>query len=228
MSMLSLLLVVDMVVDRCGRWPILEVRGTAEGCREEAEGSRMGKPMLLSVGLAIVSSATGGCGTGTSPRLGTRLSSERVIVDLDRLCWLPLLLLGGELVDDWMEAYEGCLCRCGLGDGRDDMERDICRAWSGHRRGGAIMVIGWRDGDHLLTIMPLSFVPLSLIYKAELDMGPWALQGVLCCQGVRAQGTYLSSCEAMIIDDPISGRLVFVEFVFNEHLAMRLKDLLVM
>jgi hypothetical protein len=32
----------------------------------------------------------------------------------------------------------------------------------------------------------------------------------------------------MIIDDPISGRLVFVEFVFNEHLAMRLKDLLVM
>jgi hypothetical protein len=172
MSMLSLLLVVDMVVDRCGRWPILEVRGTAEGCREEAEGSRMGKPMLLSVGLAIVSSATGGCGTGTSPRLGTRLSSERVIVDLDRLCWLPLLLLGGELVDDWMEAYEGCLCRCGLGDGRDDMEREICRAWSGHRRGGAIMVIGWRDGDHLLTIMPLSFVPLSLIYKAELDMGP--------------------------------------------------------
>lgn len=30
-SMLSLLLVVDMVVDKCGRWPMLEVRGTDEG-----------------------------------------------------------------------------------------------------------------------------------------------------------------------------------------------------
>jgi hypothetical protein len=58
MSILSLLLVVDMVVDRCGRWPpILDVRGTEEGCRLEAELSRTGKLVLLSVGLAIVSSA---------------------------------------------------------------------------------------------------------------------------------------------------------------------------
>jgi hypothetical protein len=52
-SMLSLLFVFDMVVDRCGRWPMFEVRGTEEeeGCKveEEAEGSRMGKLVLLSV-----------------------------------------------------------------------------------------------------------------------------------------------------------------------------------
>ena len=52
MSVLNLLLIFDMVVDRCGRWPTLEVRGSEEeGCRleEEAEGSRMGKLLLLSV-----------------------------------------------------------------------------------------------------------------------------------------------------------------------------------
>jgi hypothetical protein len=87
-SMLSLLFVFDMVVDRCGRWPMLEVRGTEEeeGCRveEEAEGSRMGKLLLLSV--IAVSWAPRESGGGTSPRLDTRLSSERVRVDLERLC----------------------------------------------------------------------------------------------------------------------------------------------
>jgi hypothetical protein len=128
-SMLNLLLVFDMVVDRCGRWPMLEVRGTEEeeGCRldEEAEGSRMGKLVLLSV--IIVSEAPRESGGGTSPRLDTRLSSERVRVDLDRLCWLPLLM-GGEsvVVVEWTEACEGCLCRCGLGDRRDVI-------WSGAR-----------------------------------------------------------------------------------------------
>jgi hypothetical protein len=99
---------------------MLEVRGSEEedGCRLE-EGSRIGKLVLLSV--IAVSSAPKESGGGTSPRLDTRLSSERVRVDLERLCcWLLLLLLGGEsVVVDWTEAYEGCLCRCGLGDRRD-------------------------------------------------------------------------------------------------------------
>lgn len=78
---------------------MLEVRGSEEdGCRleEEAVGSRMGKLVLLSV--IAVSSAPRESGGGTSPRLDTRLSSERVRVDLERLCcWvlLLLLLLGG-------------------------------------------------------------------------------------------------------------------------------------
>ena len=83
----------------------MEVRGSEEeeGCRleEEAEGSRTGKLLLLSA--IVVSGESGG---GTSPRLETRLSSARVRVDLERLCWLLLLLLlGGEsVVVDWMEA----------------------------------------------------------------------------------------------------------------------------
>ena len=74
---------------------MLEVRGTEEdeGCsvEEEAEGSRMGKLVLLSV--MVVSWAPRESGGGTSPRLDTRLSRERVRVDLERLCWLPALLL---------------------------------------------------------------------------------------------------------------------------------------
>jgi hypothetical protein len=130
-SMLNLLFVFDMVVDRCGRWPILEVRGTEEeeGCRvdEEAEGSRMGKLVLLSV--IVVSWAPGESGGGTSPRLDTRLISARVRVDLERLCWLLLLLGGGSVVVDWTEAYEGCLCRCGLGDRRDVIWRSVGYLW---------------------------------------------------------------------------------------------------
>jgi len=130
--MLNLLFVFDIVVDKCGRCPMLEVRGTEEdeGCRveEEAEGSRMGKLVLLSD--IVVSWAPRESGGGTSPRLDTRLSSERVRVDLERLCWLPLLLLlllGGEsVVLDWTEAYEGCLCRCGLGDRRDVICMEVC------------------------------------------------------------------------------------------------------
>lgn len=130
--MLNLLFVFDIVVDKWGRYPMLEVRGTEEdeGCRveEEAEGSRMGKLVLLSD--IVVSWAPRESGGGTSPRLDTRLSSERVRVDLERLCWLPLLLLlllGGEsVVLDWTEAYEGCLCRCGLGDRRDVICMEVC------------------------------------------------------------------------------------------------------
>lgn len=51
-----------------------------------------------------------------SPRLETRLSSERVMPDLERL-WLspPLLFLGsGELV----VVDSAGLCLCGLGDRR--------------------------------------------------------------------------------------------------------------
>lgn len=87
---------------------MLDVRGTEEeGCKleeETEEGSRMGKLLLLSV---IAGSWTPReSGGGTSPRLDTRLRIERVRVDLERLCWLPLLLLvGGEsAVVDWMEA----------------------------------------------------------------------------------------------------------------------------
>ena len=90
-------------------------------------GSRMGKLVLLSV--IAVSSAARESGGGTSPRLDTRLSSERVRVDLERLCWLPalLLLVGGEsVVVDWTEACEGCLCRCGLGDRRDVICMEMC------------------------------------------------------------------------------------------------------
>jgi hypothetical protein len=139
MSMLSLLLVVDMVVDRCGRWPMLDVRGTAEGCRleVEAEGSRMGKLVLLS---AIVGSELSG--GGTSPRLETRLSRARVMVDLERLWWLPLLLMGGESVVDWMEAYEGCLCRDGLGERRDVMGKCVfvARGRCHHTREGGVVI----------------------------------------------------------------------------------------
>lgn len=87
---------------------MLDVRGTEEeGCKleEEAEGSRMGKLLLLSV--IAVSWAPRESGGGTSPRLDTRLRSERVRVDLERLCWLPPLLLlpGGEsAVVEWVEA----------------------------------------------------------------------------------------------------------------------------
>jgi hypothetical protein len=117
---------------------MLDVRGTAEGCRLEAELSRTGKLVLLSVGLAIVSSATEDSGGGTSPRLETRLSSERVMVDLERLCWFPLLLLlvGGESAVDWMEAYEECLCRCGLGERRDAMGKCKCGASRCHPKEG--------------------------------------------------------------------------------------------
>ena len=109
---------------------MLEVRGTEEdeGCsvEEEAEGSRMGKLVLLSV--MVVSWAPRESGGGTSPRLDTRLSRERVRVDLERLCWLPalLLLVGGEsVVVDWTEAYEGCRCRCGLGQAGCHMYEDV-------------------------------------------------------------------------------------------------------
>lgn len=52
-SMLSRLLVLDMVVERCGRWPTLELR-EAEGCRLEEEDSRTGRLVLLSAGVVIV------------------------------------------------------------------------------------------------------------------------------------------------------------------------------
>lgn len=110
MSMLSLLVLGDMVVERCGRWPIFDVRD-AEGCRLEEDGSRTGRLVLLSEGFAMVSSATGDC--GASPRLETRLRRVRV---RERL-WPPLLLGGGESV----AGSEGCLCLCGLGERRDDM-----------------------------------------------------------------------------------------------------------
>jgi len=121
---------------------MLEVRGSEEedGCRleEEAVGSRMGKLVLLSV--IAVSSAARESGGGTSPRLDTRLMSERVRVDLERLCWLPLLLLmGGEsVVVDLISACEGCLCRCGLGDRRDviGMGMCICGVCVAEKRGG--------------------------------------------------------------------------------------------
>lgn len=116
--MLSLL---DMVFETRGRFPIFEVRG-AFGCRLVTEGSRMGRLLLLS---AMSLSATGDCG-GTSPRLETRLSRARVMVDLERL-WL-LVLRGGRgsaneegLEEDNEGVAEGCLCLClcGLGSRRD-------------------------------------------------------------------------------------------------------------
>lgn len=115
--MLSLLLLCDMVVETRGRLPTFEVRETF-GCRLVDEESRMGRLVLLS---AIVSSVTGDCG-GTSPRLETRLSRERVMVDLERL-WLLLVpvLRGGrgsakeeglEGNEGVIEGAEGCLCLC--------------------------------------------------------------------------------------------------------------------
>jgi hypothetical protein len=152
---------------------MLEVRGTEEGCRLEleAEGSRMGKLVLLS---AVVDSAESG--GGTSPRLETRLSRARVIVDLERLWWLPLLLLlGGESVEDWMEAYEGCLCRCGLGERRDVMGMCVyvARGRCHQKRGGDRMT-EQTDGRHLLAtiILPLLFAPSSLIVQSG---------GGVCC-----------------------------------------------
>ena len=70
-------------------------------------------------------------------------SSWSPAVDLERLCcWLLLLLLlllGGEsVVVDWAKAYEGCLCRCGLGDRRDviGMGMCICGVCVAKKRGG--------------------------------------------------------------------------------------------
>jgi len=132
----------------------------------------MGKLVLLSA--IVVSWATGESGGGTSPRLETRLSSERVMVDLERLWWLPLLLLlGRESVVDWMEAYEGCLCRCGLGERRDVMGICGCSAWRCHQKKG---------GDRMSrrTLSPSHPAPLvrslARLYKAEDVL-------VLCCQG---------------------------------------------
>lgn len=105
---------------------MFEVR-EAFGCRLVTEGSRMGRLVLLS---AMVSSATGDCG-GTSPRLETRLSRERVMVDLERLWVLPVLRGGrGSATEEGLEDNEGvmegaegclCLCLCGLGERRDVM-----------------------------------------------------------------------------------------------------------
>ena len=73
----------------------------------------MGRLLLLSAGFVMVSSPAWDVGDwgGASPRLETRLSSERVMPDLERL-WLPLLLGGVESVD------RAGRCRCGLGDRR--------------------------------------------------------------------------------------------------------------
>lgn len=210
--MLSLLFVVDIVVDKCGRWPRLEVRGSeeVEGCRLVAAGSRIGRLVLLSAGLVMVSSATVGC-VCPSPRLATRLRSERVILDLERLCWLPLLLLGGESVVDWMEAYEGCLCRCGLGERRDVMRKEgawRCGMWRCHqKRGGHRVVIGWRDGSHLLAICPSCSLGRSLI-QSRREHVPCAL-----LPGCWAVETHLSSCEAIVGLDQceVSGMAVFIK-----------------
>jgi hypothetical protein len=220
MSILSLLLVVDMVVDRCGRWPpILDVRGTDEGCRLEL--SRTGKLVLLSVGLAIVSSATEG--GGTSPRLETRLSSERVIVDLERLCWFPLLLLlvGGESAVDWMEAYEDCLCRCGLGERRDAMGKCNCGASRCQQKRGGDRMMTRRDtlSQSHRALLPLLFPRSLILYKAE-EACAW---GALL-PGYRAVATYLSSCE------DIGGSIEYIRSVcinpaVEFYLAINSRDL---
>jgi hypothetical protein len=135
MSMLSLL---DMVFETRGRFPIFEVRG-ALGCRLVTEGSRMGRLLLLS---AMSLSATGDCG-GTSPRLETRLSRARVMVDLERL-WL-LVLRGGrgsakeEGLEDNEGVAEGCLCLCGLGSRRDVMSKMAAPQRIGRKEGFGYM-----------------------------------------------------------------------------------------
>lgn len=186
--MLNLLFEFDMVVDRCGRCPMLEVRGTEEdeGCRleDEAEGSRMGKLVLLSD--MVVSWAPRESGGGTSPRLDTRLSSERVRVDLERLCWLaPLLLLlvGGEsVVVDWTEAYEGCRCRCGLGDKRDVICMEMCRvvvvARGGVAKKRGVDRVSRRKAS---PSWPAPLVRLLAGSRARLYKGGGGC--VLCCQG---------------------------------------------
>jgi hypothetical protein len=137
--MLSLL---DMVFETRGRFPIFEVRG-ALGCRLVTEGSRMGRLLLLSA--MAVSSATGDCG-GTSPRLETRLSRARVMVDLERL-WLLVLRGGrGSAKEEGLEGNnegvaEGCLCLClcGLGSRRDVMSKMAAPQRIGKKEGFGYM-----------------------------------------------------------------------------------------
>lgn len=123
------------------------------------------------------------------------------MVDLERLCWLPLLLVGGESAVDWMEAYDECLCRCGLGERRDVMGRGVLSTWRYHQRRGDDRTTT-ADGGHLLAMPPLLFLPPSLarLYKAQ--------GRVLCCQGA---ATYLSSGEAIGVQCGVCDHAVFMQ-----------------
>lgn len=82
------------------------------------------------------------------------------------------------MVVDWTEAYEGCLCRCGLGDRRDviGME-ETCRVFVA--RGG---VARKRGGDRVSRRKASPSWSAPLVRSlARLYKGGGG--GVLCCQG---------------------------------------------
>ena len=119
----------------------------------------MGRLLLLS---AMSLSARGDCG-GTSPRLETRLSRARVMVDLERL-WLlvvPVLRGGrGSAKEEGLEGNEGvaegclCLCLCGLGERRDVMSKMAAPQRIGRKERGVWIHVYVLWGTVLCAVVP--------------------------------------------------------------------------